>query len=101
MSLDDSRIWFDTQRHHCMACGGPLTHPTHGRPRRYCDADCAADGKRTTEARLMTPERLEAMRQTSRRIRARKAASRLALRKAGPDAASDTVSRYNAHRSQP
>ena len=61
---------FDTQRHECMACGGPLTHPTHGRPRRYCDADCAADGKRATEARLMTPERLEAMRQTSRRIRA-------------------------------
>ena len=26
---------------------------------------------------------------------------RLALRKAGPDSASDTVSRYNAHRSQP
>ncbi len=37
----------------------------------------------------------------SRRNWRRKAASRLALRKAAPDAAPDTVSRYNAHRSQP
>ncbi len=61
---------FDTQRHECVVCGAPLKHPVHGgRPRRYCDADCAADGKRATERALLTPARLEAMRQTSRRIR--------------------------------
>lgn len=30
----------------CDACGGELHHPPgRGRPRRYCDDDCAADAR--------------------------------------------------------
>lgn len=76
---------FDAQRRECLSCGGPLTHPTQGRPRRYCDADCAADGKRATERAHLTPQRLEAMRQTSRRIRALNRQKQAASAKATPD----------------
>lgn len=62
---------FDSQRVACLGCGGPLVHPAHGRPRRYCDADCAAEGKRASDRKQLTPHRLAAMRLAKARWKAR------------------------------
>lgn len=66
-------IYFDAQRRACLHCGAELHHPEVGRPRRYCDGDCAAEGKRESDRRKMTPERLASMRQAKARWKARKA----------------------------
>lgn len=64
---------FDAQRRTCLACGGKLTRATLGRPRRYCDADCAKEGKRESDRRHMTPARLGAMREAKSRQKTRNA----------------------------
>ncbi len=69
---------FESQRVACLACGGPVHHPSIGRPRRYCDADCALEGKRASDRAHMTPQRLAAMRQAKARWTARRGASRIA-----------------------
>lgn len=76
---------FDAQRRDCLGCGGPLTHPVVGRPRRYCDADCAREAKRESDRRHMTPARLEGMRAAKARQVARHAQkSRVVAGKAPP-----------------
>lgn len=65
-------LLFDVQRRTCLSCGGPLQQTRIGRPRRYCDADCAREGKRESDRRHMTLSRLAAMRLAKARQTARK-----------------------------
>lgn len=81
--MTPSDLLFDAQRRRCVECGGPLTHPEHGRPRRYCDADCARLGKQASDRAGLTPQRLAAMRLVSARRRQR-VKSRVAAGKAMP-----------------
>ena len=55
-------------------CGAVIPRGT-GRPRKYCDAECAADAKRRREAEQLTPERLERMREAKARQTQRKEAA--------------------------